>query len=185
MTYSAKLLNLNYQGYYFKIGGKIYTKKSIDFSFQNEGCNTIEVFAINLAGQQIYNCRKVWVNRYTGTEAETSISSDSIKTISTGVKADRNGNLFWNHGNAPISPIAATGGFYMAFTGTDDMMVAHEYDSSMKLIKSVNLGFYCYIFDIVTINKGFSISPKILETTTTLFSIALTQILNRLLREHL
>ena len=73
----------------------------------------------------------------------------------------------------------------MAFTGNDDMMVAHEYDSSMKLIKSVNLGFYCYIFDIVTINKGFSISPKILETTTTLFSIALTQILNRLLREHL
>ena len=50
----------------------------------------------------------MWVNRYTGTEAATSISSDSIKTISTGVKANRNGNLFWNHGNAPISPIVAT-----------------------------------------------------------------------------
>ena len=48
----------------------------------------------------------------------------------------------------------------MAFTGNDDMMVAHEYDSSMKLIKSVKLGFNGYIFDIVTNNHGFSIYAK-------------------------
>jgi hypothetical protein len=159
--YEVGLINKNYLTYGFRFKNQtIMNQDTFFLNYTELGCVTLEFFALTLNNQTIYNCRKLWVNPYTGSEAPSTLAADTIKYIATNTSASRMIYLFWNRGNAPISPIQATGGFYLAFTGTDNYTYVQEYNSNLDKIKEVNLNITAFVCDIIANNPGFTLYVK-------------------------
>ena len=163
VNYEVSLINKNYLAFAFRAENKTISESIFNLTFDNHGCHTLEFFALNLAGQKIYNCRQIYVTFSLGSDSETKIYPNSIESIPTGIKASRTIYQFWNSGNAPIAPILETGGFYIAFTGIDNFTYVCEYDSNMRKIKEVNVNMHSYVMDISSNEEGFTLFLKDLD----------------------
>lgn len=184
--YPVTLLNLNYKAFVFQTENNTYTDPTFSVKYYHRGCHTLEFYAINLADQNVYNCRKIYVKPYSGSESGDTVSS--IKTISTGNLAVRSIYLFWNRGNAPIAPNEKTGGFYTAFTGADNSTYIQEYDANMTKIREINLNMSAYVMDIVSTEPGVSLYLKDINNNDKSYLVGynqnFTQLYNRVIMNN-
>jgi hypothetical protein len=157
-VYPISIVKTNLAAFAWKVNGATQSTKDISVTFSTIGCNSLELWAKNSAGQTVYNCRNIWVSPLIGTEA--SVSTIAVKETDLQISAARMIYLFWNRGNAPIAP-KLTGGFYIVYTenSSNDTYVA-EYSSSLTLVTNNKLGVKGYPCDIVASEAGFMVYLK-------------------------
>jgi len=156
--YPVSIYRKNLAVFAWKVNGNVLNTKDISVTFSITGCNTIELWAKNAAGQTMYNCRNIYVSPLFGSDGSTN--TVAIKETNPKISAVRMIYLFWNRGNAPIAP-KKTGGFYMLYTeNPNNNTYVDEFDTNLNRISHNKLNFLAFPMDIVAEDNGFSVYVK-------------------------